>query len=299
MAVSGERIVQLGRSHIGVPYVFGSLAAKDNAEWRGPWDCAEFASWLVFQAAGVLYGCESDSGDPGSADAFTGYWARDAESRDVKISVAQATRTPGAAVLRSPQPGAVGHIVISDGRGGTVEAHSAKAGVIASTISQRRWDMGILVPGIEYSEGDAGPEIEEPRVVIYRLTEPHMVGPTVREIQQKLKEQGVHAWRHRRRLRPEHPCGGGVLPGDPRAADRRGGRPGHSSRPWSEASRGVTLTPGSAVAESFLFPPSCRHSIQAVITAPSALHESPCASAVARTRDYRCCRDSTCRDRAG
>jgi len=28
-----------------------------------------------------------------------------------------------------------------------------------------------------------------------------------------------------------------------------------------------------------------------VITAPSALHEFPCASAVARTRDYRCCRD--------
>ena len=190
MAVSGERILQLGRSHIGEPYVFGSLAAKDNAEWRGPWDCAEFASWLVFQAAGVLYGCESDSGDPGSADAFTGYWARDAESLGVKISVAQATRTPGAAVLRSPPPGAVGHIVISDGRGGTVEAHSAKAGVIASTISQRRWDMGILVPGIEYSEGDAGPEVEEPRVVIYRLTEPHMVGPTVREIQQKLKNRG-------------------------------------------------------------------------------------------------------------
>ena len=93
MAVSGERIVQLGRSHIGEPYVFGSLAAKDNAEWRGPWDCAEFASWLVFQAAGVLYGCESDSGDPGSADAFTGYWARDAESLGVKISVEQATRT--------------------------------------------------------------------------------------------------------------------------------------------------------------------------------------------------------------
>src|SRR5437899_2725286 len=99
-------------------------------------------------------------------------------------------RTPGAAVLRSPQPGATGHIVISDGRGGTVEAHSAKAGVIASTMSGRRWDIGVLVPGIEYSERDAGEDIEGPKVVVYRLTEPYMTGTSVREIQRALKEKG-------------------------------------------------------------------------------------------------------------
>ena len=54
-------------------------------------------------------------------------------------------------MLRSPQPGATGHIAISDGGGGTVEAHSTKAGVIASTISGRRWDMGILIPEVEGS----------------------------------------------------------------------------------------------------------------------------------------------------
>ena len=191
MPVKGDRILQLGRRHIGESYVLGSLAPKNNPRWTGPWDCAEFASWLVFQAAQVLYGCASDSNDPASADAYTGYWARDAERLGVRISVEQAAQTPGAAVLRSPPPGAVGHIAISDGRGGTVEAHSARAGVIASTLSGRRWDMGILVPGIEYSERAAGQEIEEPSVVMYRLTEPHMIGPTVREIQQKLKEKGV------------------------------------------------------------------------------------------------------------
>src|SRR5437667_12405502 len=185
MAVRGERILQLGRKHLGEPYVLGALAPKDNSKWKGPWDCAEFASWLVFRAAGVLYGCASDSGDPASADAYTGDWARDAETLGVKISVDQAMRTPGATVLRRPQPGAVGHIVISDGRGGTVEAHSAKAGVIASTISQRRWGMGILVSGNEYSEGDAGTEVEESRAVLCRLPEAHMGGPTIREIQQK------------------------------------------------------------------------------------------------------------------
>src|SRR5438046_6797189 len=116
MAVRGERILQLGRKHIGEPYVLGSLAPKDNPKWKGPWDCAEFASWLVFQAVGVLYGCASDSGDPASADAYTGYWERDAEALGVKIPVEQAARMPGAAVLRSPQPGATGHIAISDRR---------------------------------------------------------------------------------------------------------------------------------------------------------------------------------------
>jgi len=106
------------------------------------------------------------------------------------ISIEQAMRTPGAAVLRSPQPGATGHIAISDGGGGTVEAHSTKAGVIASTISGRRWDMGILIPEVEYSERDAGEDMEAPKVLIYRLTEPHMSGPMVREIQCALKEKG-------------------------------------------------------------------------------------------------------------
>jgi len=194
MAIRGRRILQLGRKHIGELYVLGSLVPKNNPQWKGPWDCAEFASWLVFQAAGVLYGCESNSADPGSADAFTGFWARDVERLGVRISLEQAARTPGAAILRNPQPGAVGHIVISDGRGGTVEAHSTKAGVIASTISGRRWDAGILIPGIEYSEG-ADQDIENPKVVIYRLTQPHMKGPAVREIQRKLKEKKFMAGR--------------------------------------------------------------------------------------------------------
>src|SRR5436189_6367945 len=136
MAAKGERILQLGRKHIGEPYVLGALAPKDNPKWKGPWDCAELASWLVFQAAGVLYGCASDSNDPASADAYTGYWARDAERLGVRISVEQAAQTPGVAVLRSPRPGAVGHIAISDGRGGTVEAHSARACGIAATLSE-------------------------------------------------------------------------------------------------------------------------------------------------------------------
>jgi len=192
MAVKGSRLVQLGRQHIGESYVLGSLAPKNNPRWKGPWDCAEFASWLVFQAAGRLYGCAVNTGDPASADAYTGFWGRDARQIGKTVSVEQAARTPGAAVLRLPQPGAIGHVAISDGRGGTVEAHSTKTGVIASTVAGRRWDVGILVPEIDYTAGDADDDKAEAPGPIYRLIEPHMTGPIVKEIQRKLKEKGFN-----------------------------------------------------------------------------------------------------------
>jgi N-acetylmuramoyl-L-alanine amidase len=186
---AGENILQLARPHVGEPYFLGALAPKDNSNWKGPWDCAEFTSWLVFQAAGFLYGCDNDSGNPARADAFSGFWQRDAESRGQIVSIDQAARTPGAFVLRKPQPGAIGHIVVSDGNGGTVEAHSHKDGVIASTLAGRRWDLGIFVPGIQYTSGPSV-VVSPPPTIIFRLTTPPMTGAKVREIQQQLAAAG-------------------------------------------------------------------------------------------------------------
>jgi N-acetylmuramoyl-L-alanine amidase len=186
---TGERVLQLARQHAGEKYVLGALAPKNNADWKGPWDCAEFASWLTFQAAATLYGCNRDFGDPATADAFTGFWERDAKTMGQIVSIEQAARTPGALVLRVPQLKASGHIVISDGAGGTVEAHSSKDGVIQSTLTGRRWDMGILVPSVTYAQGSAVP-VSPPSTTIYRLTPPLMTGDKVREIQQKLKAAG-------------------------------------------------------------------------------------------------------------
>ena len=91
--------------------------------------------------------------------------------------------------MRSPQAGAIGHIVVSDGRGGTVEAHSAKDGVIASTLAGRRWELGILVPEIQYSAG-GDIRVAAPKQKIYRLTSLFMQGPAVRLIQQQLRAAG-------------------------------------------------------------------------------------------------------------
>lgn len=190
LSPTGAALLELAGRHLGEKYVLGAPVPKDNPGWRGPWDCAEFASWLVFQVGGRLYGCNNDASSPSVADAYTGYWQRDANALGQVMSVEEAAAIPGACVLRVPGAGALGHIVISDGEGGTVEAHSTKMGVIRSTLAQRRWDKGILVPGIDYT---AGPGVSVPApAIVYRLTQPLMTGPKVVEIQQALENAGFN-----------------------------------------------------------------------------------------------------------
>jgi len=67
---TGDKLVQLASGHVGEKYVLGVLVPKNNPNWEGPWDCAEFASWVTFQCAATLYGCNRDFGDPATADAY-------------------------------------------------------------------------------------------------------------------------------------------------------------------------------------------------------------------------------------
>ena len=64
-----------GTAHMGEAYE-NVLVPKNNANWRGPWDCAEFMSWLVYQEGGFLYGCIDDGGNPATIEAYTGAWVR-------------------------------------------------------------------------------------------------------------------------------------------------------------------------------------------------------------------------------
>jgi hypothetical protein len=155
MRNTGTDLLNLARSAIGGPYVLGAIQPKDAPHWISG-DCAEFASWLLYQVSGVLYGVRSVNDDPAIADAYTGYWARDCRMRGTAIPVIEAAKIPGAFVLRSPAEKR-GHIVVSDGLGGTVEAHSTARGVIAYTLTGRDWTTGVLPPGIDYSPtGDGG-----------------------------------------------------------------------------------------------------------------------------------------------
>ncbi len=186
--ITGETILAIARQHIGETYVLGARAPIGNANWKGPWDCAEFVSWCLYQASGILFGTEPRN-DPVRADAFTGYWAQQSRAAGCTASVPDGVATAGAILLRYPQPGATGHIVFSDGVGGTVEAHGSKDGVIEGTVHGRRWDTAVLVPGIRYYRN--GDEIvPEPVIGVIRLTNPLTKSVTVQAIQRRLTELG-------------------------------------------------------------------------------------------------------------
>lgn len=185
---SGASMVQLAQKHLGEEYV-NIRVPKDDPNWHGPWDCAEFASWLVFQELNKLYGCIDDSVAPDKADAFTGSWKTDLEKMGKRISVEEAAATPGAFVLRYPPgPGKMGHIALCTGdRGGTIEAKGRRFGVIRDTVEGRSWDAGILIPGIAYG---SGPPIKvNPPMIIYKINAPNMDKVVVTRIKQALTDK--------------------------------------------------------------------------------------------------------------
>ena len=183
-------MVRRAREHIGEEYR-NIQVPKNNANWSGPWDCAEFMSWLVFQEAGILYGCVDNRANPATADAYTGNWKIDLDRIGKRVSVEQAAATAGGIVLRYP-PGAgkMGHIAMCDGKGGTVEAKGRRYGVVADTVHGRKWDTGVLIPGIGYQTGPV-PEVVLPPLV-YAPGAPNMVKAIVIRIQQALAARGFN-----------------------------------------------------------------------------------------------------------
>lgn len=187
---TGEELLAKALTYKGLPYVLGVLVPKDNENYRGSFDCAEFASYVLYQVSGIAYGWANDKGSPHSADAYTGFFARDADQLGVKISIDEAMRTPGAYLLRIGGDGLIGHIVFSDGKGGTMEANSTKYGLIQSTAQGRRWSIGIKIPGIEYTTADPVEAHEAPDVIF--VTSPLMNGDIVVKIQNALLNKGYH-----------------------------------------------------------------------------------------------------------
>ena len=187
---SGQGLVERAQKHIGEEYRFVDVP-KDDPNWRGPWDCAEFISWLVFQEASILYGCEDNHGDPHKANAWTGYWKRDVESGGIRASVEKAAATVGGILLRFPPnvPGKYGHIVLSDGHGGTIEAMGKAYGVKTGKVAGRTWHAGILLPEIAY-DGTVGPVDVSGPSHLFAPDAPNMSSSTVSGIQEALKAKG-------------------------------------------------------------------------------------------------------------
>lgn len=142
--MTGQDIVELARHHLGEPYAYGARAPLTDPEYQGPWDCAEFASWCVYQTYQLRFGL-TVYGDP-----YSGAWIEHGRRRAAEIRPALAQSLAGAFFLRAPQPGRPGHVAISDGQGGTVEALNRSKGVVLGTALGRHWDAACLLPGVRY-----------------------------------------------------------------------------------------------------------------------------------------------------
>ena len=188
---TAQAIIRLAKQHVGEKYVLGAKVPKGNPEWTGPWDCAEFTSWLVYQATETLFGCRPKTKGPDVADAWTGFWMEDAKKANALISIAEATATAGAFLLRAPEGGAVGHVVLSTGDGKTIEAHSTKRGVIEGKVDGRRWHTGVVVPGITVKVRQ--PEPPQRPALVLRVKTPLMKGELVKEVQRRLEKLGFHS----------------------------------------------------------------------------------------------------------
>jgi len=85
----------------------------------------------------------------------------------------------------------MGHIAVSDGMGGTVEAKGIKYGVVRDVVSGRRWDTGVLVPGISYSRANTGLTVEAPKD-LYAIGMPNMAPDIVMTLQRSLMGRGLY-----------------------------------------------------------------------------------------------------------
>lgn len=188
---TGNDLIKLAGKHLGESYKLGAFAPKDNAGWKGPWDCAEFASWVVFQTTGLLIGCVNNQANPSVADAYSGAWARDAQDSHRQISLGQAKAIAGAVLVRRPGTGGIGHVAFSRGDGSTVEAHSEARGVTNDRVDGRRWDLAMLVPVVTYAEDTTPAVFQPPAGLILRLTTPPMHGALVKKVQTALKALGL------------------------------------------------------------------------------------------------------------
>jgi len=187
----GEKMLRLAETRVGEKYV-NVCVPKNNPNWHGPWDCAEFMSWLVYQIKGYLYGCVDNRADPAIVEAYTGAWQTDSRRLGKRINVNQAAATVGAVLLRYPPgPGMMGHIVVCDGKGGTVEAMGKAFGVRRGKVSGRRWDTGVLLPKFTYDDPGKALKIAKP-AVLYAVGQPGMKISVVKEIQRALKASGIN-----------------------------------------------------------------------------------------------------------
>lgn len=185
----GEDVLETAEPHLGERYILGARAELDNGDYKGPWDCAEFASWCVWQTYSLLFGTTEYGAGP---DPYSGAWIDQARAARTLVGLDEAVRTPGAFLLRAKGDGLVGHVAISDGKGGTIEARGSRYGVVRAQVFSpgRRWDFGCHVPGVRYRQN---PAVQPPAPApLIAVEHPYRRGPYVEAVQKALRRRSFH-----------------------------------------------------------------------------------------------------------
>ncbi|MCD1116819.1 peptidoglycan-binding domain-containing protein [Chryseobacterium turcicum] len=180
---TGKELLNIANQHVGEKYEFGANVPFDNPNYKGPWDCAEFISWVVFQTTNFKIGIRGK-------ESYTGYWEKDIKTHCTEISISEAAQTYGAILLRSPgfKNIDIGHIVFSDGNGGTIEAKSKNDGVCKSKIIGRKWEYGLLINNVQYDiNNDFIFDYQNPPFNFY-VSSPVMKNKIVKETKENLQK---------------------------------------------------------------------------------------------------------------
>jgi hypothetical protein len=188
----GAAILDVARRHLGQRYAFTPTPDYDDPDWKGPFDCAEYASYCAFRAYGIPYGVVANAAK--RFDSYSGYWQRDANDRGIRISWRDALHIPGALLLRFPprqSPPPYGHVAISLGDGNaTYEALGRNYGVVRHKALNRSWNCGVLLPGVLYDTPDG---IGSDLLVFKAFDPPAGHSPIVERVQERLVELGYLA----------------------------------------------------------------------------------------------------------
>ena len=188
----GAAILAIAKRHVDRNQKYGPHPPDySDPDWKGEFDCAEFASYCAYRAYGILFATRP-KGQVKNAESYTGYWKEDVAANNAAIPWQEALGTPGAFVLRYPPgPGLMGHIGICLGDGDAIyEAHSTARGVIRGTASGRRWDIGVRLPGVAYD----GLAVPMDNLLVYRLFDPPRAYDVVVErLQEALRAKGFLA----------------------------------------------------------------------------------------------------------
>lgn len=148
---TGKDIVTEAINHLGEEYILGADVPFENSDYKGPWDCAEFCSWVVYRASGLVLGCVDNSKSIKKLEPYSGGWYRDGMQAMHKITYEEAKKTPGAVFVRKPTDEKRGHVAFSQGNGKTIQAFSSRYDVTEKSPDNRTWHVCFLIDGIDYS----------------------------------------------------------------------------------------------------------------------------------------------------